>query len=89
MIIRPIKIIRRFSHSHKPNPEIDYASWYKSEDYKVKINDMSNKIDNMSNKIDYIHDKAEGVGAIITGCMIGAGIGITIPIIVEVFKRFL
>ena len=81
MIIRPIKIIRRFSHSHKPNPEIDYASWYKSEDFKVKIN-------NMSNKIDYIHDKAEGAGAIITGCIIGAGIGLSIPAFIEVFKHF-
>jgi hypothetical protein len=81
MIRRPFNNIRRFSHSHKPNTENGCHSWYKSEDFKVKIN-------NMSNKIDYIHDKAEGVGAIITGCMIGAGIGITIPIIVEVFKRF-
>ena len=81
MIRRPINIVRRFTHSHKPSSENDCASWYKSEEFKVKIN-------NMSNKIDYIHDKVEGGGAIITGCMIGAGIGITIPIIIEVFKRY-
>ena len=81
MIRRPINIVRRFTHSHKPSSENDCASWYKSEEFKIKIN-------NMSNKIDYIHDKVEGGGAIITGCMIGAGIGITIPIIIEVFKRY-
>ena len=42
----------------------------------------------MSNKIDYIHDKAEGAGAIITGCIIGAGIGLSIPAFIEVFKHF-
>lgn len=86
MIIRPIKIIRRFSHSHKPNPEIDYASWYKSEDYKVKINDMSNKIDNMSNKIDNIHSTMDTATGVLGGCLIGAGIGLSIPAIIEVFK---
>lgn len=88
MIIRPIKIIRRFSHSHKPNPEIDYASWYKSEDYKVKINDMSNKIDNMSNKIDNIHSTMDTATGVLGGCLIGAGIGLSIPAIIEVFKHF-
>jgi len=88
MIIRPIKIIRRFSHSHKPNPEIDYASWYKSEDYKVKINDMSNKIDNMSNKIDNIHSTMDTATGVLGGCLIGAGIGLSIPAIIEVFKQF-
>ena len=88
MIIRPIKIIRRFSHSHKPNPEIDYASWYKSEDYKVKINDMSNKIDNMSNKIDNIHSTMDTATGVLGGCLIGAGIGLSIPAIIAVFKQF-
>ena len=81
MIRRPINIVRRFTHSHKPSSENDCSSWYKSEDFKVKIN-------NMSNKIDYIHDKVEGGGAIITGCMIGAGIGFTLPIFIGVFKHF-
>jgi len=81
MIRRHINIVRRFTHSHKPKSEIDYTGWYKSEDFKVKI-------DNMSNKIDDIHDKVNSAGSIITGCMIGAGIGITVPIIIEVFKHF-
>ncbi len=88
MIRRPIKFVRRFTHSHKPNSEIDYASWYKSEDYKVKINDMSNKIDNMSNKIDNIHSKMKMASGIFGGCIIGAGIGLSIPVIIEVFKQF-
>ena len=58
------------------------------EDYKVKINDMSNKINNMSNKIDNIHSTMDMASGILGGCIIGAGIGITIPIIVEVFKHF-
>ena len=81
MIRRPYNIIRRFTHNHKPSSENDCSSWYKSEEFKVKIN-------NISNKIDYIHDKAEGAGAIITGCMIGACIGMSVPIVIEVFKRF-
>ena len=88
MIRRPIKIVRRFSHSHKPNHEIDYASWYKSEDFKVKINDMSNKIDNMSNKIHDIHSTMDMATGILGGCIVGAGIGLSIPVIIEVFKQF-
>lgn len=81
MIRRPINIIRRFTHSHKPSSEIDYASWYKSEDFKVKI-------DNMSNKIDNIHSTMDMASGIFGGCIIGAGIGLTIPVIIGVFKQF-
>ena len=88
MIRRPFNTIRRFSHSHKPNSQIDYDSWHKSEEFKVKINDMSNKIDNMSNKIDHIHSTMEITSGILGGCLIGAGIGLSIPAIIEVFKQF-
>jgi len=88
MIRRPFNIIRRFSHSHKPSFPIDYTSWHKSEDYKVKINDMSNKINNMSNKIDNIHSTMDMASGILGGCIIGAGIGISVPIVIEVFKHF-
>jgi len=79
MIRRPINIVRRFTHSHKPNSENGCASWYKSEDFKVKI-------DNMSNKIDDIHSTMDTATGILGGCIIGAGIGLTIPVIIEVFK---
>ena len=88
MIRRPINIVRRLTHSHKPNSVIDCSSWYKSEDFKVKINDMSNKIDNMSNKIDGIHSTMDMATGILGGCIIGAGIGLTIPVIIEIFKQF-
>jgi len=81
LIRRPFKIIRRFTHNHKPNSEIDYDSWYKSKDFKVKIN-------NMSNKIDDIHSTINTASGIFGGCIIGAGIGLTIPVIIEVFKQF-
>ena len=81
MIRRPFNTIRRFSHSHKPNSEIDYASWYKSEDFKVKI-------DNMSNKIDSIHSTMDMATGLFGGCVIGAGIGLSTPVIIEVFKHF-
>ena len=81
MIRRPFNNIRRFSHSHKPNTENGCHSWYKSEDFKAKI-------DNMSNKIDGIHSTMETATGILGGCIIGAGIGLTIPAIIEVFKQF-
>jgi|LakMenE01Jun11ns_1017448.scaffolds.fasta_scaffold9865539_2 hypothetical protein len=88
MIRRPVNVVRRFSHSHKPCFPFDCASWHKSEDYKVKINDMRNKIDNMSNKINDIHSTIDTATGILGGCIIGAGIGLTIPVIIEVFKQF-
>ena len=81
MIRRPFNNIRRFSHSHKPNTENGCHSWYKSEDFKAKI-------DNMSNKIDNIHSTMDMATGILGGCMIGAGIGLSIPAIIEVFKQF-
>ena len=81
MIRRPINIVRRFTHSHKPNSEIDYTGWYKSEDFKAKI-------DNMSNKIDNIHSTMDMATGVLGGCIIGAGIGLSIPAFIEVFKRF-
>ena len=88
MIRRSINIVRRFTHSHKPNTENSCHSWYKSEDFKVKINDMSNKIDNMSNKIHDIHSTMDMATGILGGCIVGAGIGLSIPVIIEVFKQF-
>jgi hypothetical protein len=81
MIRRPFNNIRRFSHSHKPNTENGCHSWYKSEDFKAKI-------DNMSNKINNIHSTMDMATGIFGGCIIGAGIGLTIPAIIEVFKQF-
>ena len=81
MIRRPINIVRRFTHSHKPSSENDCSSWYKSEDFKVKIN-------NISNKIDYIHSTMDMATGVLGGCIIGAGIGLSIPAFIEVFKRF-
>ena len=49
---------------------------------------MSNKIDNMSNKINNIHSTMDMATGILGGCMIGAGIGLTIPVVIEVFKQF-
>jgi hypothetical protein len=86
MIRRPFNIIRRFSHSHKPNSEIDYASWYKSQDFNLKINDISNKINDISNKIDFIYAITRGTGIFISGSVIGAGIGFTIVNLMNVFK---
>jgi len=88
MIRRPFNNIRRFSHSHKPNTENGCHSWYKSEDFKAKIDNMSNKIDNMSNKINNIHSTMDMATGIFGGCIIGAGIGLTIPVVIEVFKQF-
>jgi hypothetical protein len=79
MIRRHINIIRRFTHSNKPNSEIDYASWYKSQDFNNKINDMSNKI-------DFIYAITRGTGIFISGSVIGAGIGFTIVTLMNVFK---
>jgi hypothetical protein len=81
MIRRPINIVRRFTHSHKPSSENDCSSWYKSEDFKVKIN-------NMSNKIDSIHSTMDMATGVLGGCVIGAGIGLSIPAFIEVFKHF-
>ena len=81
MIRRPYNIIRRFTHSHKPNTENGSASWYKSEDFKAKI-------DNMSKKIDDIHSTMDMTSSILGGCIIGAGIGVSIPALIEVFKQF-
>jgi F0F1-type ATP synthase assembly protein I len=81
MIRRPINIVRRFTHSHKPNSQIDCASWHKSEEFKAKI-------DNMSNKIDHIHSTMDMASGILGGCIIGAGIGLSIPVFIEVFKHF-
>ena len=79
MIRRPFNIIRRFSHSHKPNSEIDYASWYKSQDFNNKINDMSNKI-------DFIYGITRGVGIFVSGSVVGAGIGFSIVTLMNAFK---
>jgi hypothetical protein len=79
MIRRPFNIIRRFTHSNKPNTEIDYASWYKSQDFNYKINDMSNKI-------DFIYIITKTTGMFITGSVLGAGIGLTIVNLMNVFK---
>jgi hypothetical protein len=49
---------------------------------------MRNKIDNMSNKINDIHSTIDTATGILGGCIIGAGIGLTIPVIIEVFKQF-
>ena len=81
MIRRPFNTIRRFSHNHKPSFEIDYANWHKSEEFKVKINSMSNKIDD-------IHFTMETAKSVLGGCLIGAGIGLSIPVFIEVFKHF-
>jgi hypothetical protein len=81
MIRRPFNNIRRFSQGHKPNSENGCHSWYKSEDFKAKI-------DNMSNKINDIHSTIDTATGILGGCIIGAGIGLTIPVIIEVFKQF-
>ena len=88
MFRRPVNIVRRFSHSHKPSFPFDYASWHKSEDFKVKINDMSNKIDNMSNKINSIHSTMDMATGVLGGCIIGTGIGLSVPTFIEVFKHF-
>lgn len=81
MIRRHINIVRRFTHSHKPSSENDCASWYKWEDFKVKI-------DNMSNKIDSIHSTMDMATGVFGGCVIGVGTGLSIPLIIEVFKQF-
>jgi hypothetical protein len=72
-------IIRRFSHSNKPNSEIDYAAWHKSEDFKVRI-------DNMSNKIDIICHRTETIAIIAIGGFLGNTIGLMTPIISGIFK---
>jgi hypothetical protein len=79
MIRRPFNIIRRFTHSNKPNSEIDYASWYKSQDFNNKINDMSNKI-------DFIYAITRGTGLFILGSVLGAGIGLTGIKLTNIFK---
>ncbi len=79
MIRRPFNIIRRFTHSNKPNSEIDYASWYKSQDFNNKINDMSNKI-------DFIYAITRGTGIFISSSVLGAGIGFAIGNLMNVFK---
>jgi hypothetical protein len=87
MILRPTNIVRKLSHSHKPSFPFDYASWHKSQDIKA-INDMNNKINDMSNKIDDVYFKMNLATYILKGSAIGAGIGITIPVIIRLFKSF-
>lgn len=79
MIRRSFNIIRRFTHSNKPNSEIDYATWYKSQDFNYKINDMSNKI-------DFIYAITRGTGIFISGGVLGAGIGLMTVNLMKVFK---
>lgn len=87
MIRRQYNIISRFSHSHKPSFPFDYASWHKSQDIKAK-NDMTDKINDMSNKIDDINFKLGVATYILKASALGAGIGITIPLIIRIFKSF-
>lgn len=70
MIRRPFNTIRRFSNSHKPNSEIDYASWYKSEDFKVKIDNMSNKIDDNSDRKRLLQNLSDSEVFLSTGSII-------------------
>jgi hypothetical protein len=42
----------------------------------------------MSKKIDDIHSTMDMTSSILGGCIIGAGIGVSIPALIEVFKQF-
>jgi hypothetical protein len=79
MLRRPNNIVRRFAHRHKSSYEIDCATWYKSENFKVKI-------DNMSNKIDEIHVITRTTAIAVMGSIVGTGLGLMIPIVIGIFK---
>jgi hypothetical protein len=81
--IKPIKMSKRFTNSHKPIPDthINYESAYESEQINIKIDKITSEIDKMNKKIDNITvitknvDKSTGTIEFITTLLFSGTIG--------------